>query len=85
MSGTYDREEPFRVMAPFEQARFAPEAWGVLLRLRAAGALTGTDFEQLIERALVQVDGRIGLDELRALLGGALADDSAPGGDVTVH
>ena len=85
MSGTYDREEPFRVMAPFEQARFAPEAWGVLLRLRAAGALTGTDFEQLIERALVQVDGRIGVDELRALLGGGVVGEAGPGGDGTVH
>jgi hypothetical protein len=84
MSGTYDREDPFRVMAPFEQARFAPEAWGLLLRLRAAGTLTGTEFEQLIERALVQVDGRIGVEELHALLGG-VAGDAALGGDVTVH
>jgi hypothetical protein len=84
MSSTYDREEPFRVMAPFEQARFSREAWGFLLRLRAAGTLTGTEFEQLIERALVQVDGRIGLEELRALLGG-VAGDAALGGDVTVH
>jgi hypothetical protein len=73
----------FRVMAPFEQARFAPEAWGVLLRLRAAGSLRETEFEQLIERALAQVDGRIGLDELRALLGAP--GDAMLGGDVTVH
>ena len=84
MSSGYDAT-PFRVMAPFEQARFTPEAWGVLLRLRAAGALTGTDFEQVIERALVQVDGRIGVEDLRALLGGGVAGDTALGGDVTVH
>ena len=84
MPSGYD-EAPFRVMAPFEQARFAPEAWGMLLRLRAAGALTGSDFEQVIERALVQVDGRVGIDELRALLGGGAGGDSTLGGDVTVH
>lgn len=84
MASAYDRGEPFRVMAPFEQARFAPEAWGVLLRLRGEGALTGTEFEQLIERALVQVDGRIGVDELRALLGGGAAGNATLG-DVTVH
>ena len=85
MSSTYDDPgATFRVMAPFEQARFAPEGWGLLLRLRAAGTLTGTEFEQLIERALVQVDGRIGVEELRALLGSA-ASEAALGGDVTVH
>ena len=84
MPGGYD-EAPFRVMAPFEQARLTPEAWGMLLRLRAAGTVTGTEFEQLIERALAQVDGRIGVDELRALLGGGATGDSALGGDVTVH
>ena len=83
MPSAYDRGEPFRVLAPFEQARFAPNAWGALLRLRAAGTLGGTEFDQLIERALVQVDGRIGVEELRALLGAA--GDAALGGDVTVH
>jgi hypothetical protein len=84
MSSMYDPEQPFRVMAPFEQARFAPDGWGLLLRLRAAGTLTGTEFEQVIERALVQVDGRIGVEELRPLLGG-VAGDPTLGGDVTVH
>ena len=84
MSATYDDPgATFRVMAPFEQARFAPAAWGLLLRLRAAGSLAGTEFEQFVERALVQVDGRIGVEELRALLGAA--GDAALGGDVTVH
>ena len=84
MSSAYDGPgDTFRVMAPFEQARFAPEAWGQLLRLRAAGTLAGPEFEQVIERALVQVDGRIGVEELRALLG--VAGDAALGGDVTVH
>jgi hypothetical protein len=85
VSGSYDREDTFRVMAPFERARFAPEAWGMLLRFRAAGVLTGTEFEQFIERALTQVDGRIGVDELRALLGGGVVGEAGPGGDVTVH
>ena len=73
----------FRVLAPFEQARFTREAWGELLRLRAAGVLGGPELEQVIERALVQVDGRVGIDELRALLG--VAARVEPAGDVTIH
>jgi hypothetical protein len=72
---------PFRVLAPFEQARFTREAWGQLLRLRAAGVVGAAELEQLIERALLQIDGRVGVDELRALLGGSVE----PAGDVTIH
>lgn len=90
MSGSYDPEvgppadggATFRVMAPFERARFTPAAWGQLLRARAAGVIGDEGFERLVEQALVQVDGRIGVDELRALFG--VAGDR-PGGDVTVH
>ena len=71
----------FRVLAPFEQARFTREAWGQLLRLRAAGVLGGAELEQVIERALLQIDGRVGVDELRVLLGVSVE----PTGDVTVH
>jgi len=61
----------FRVLGPHERGRFAPEAWGHLLALSGAGALNAGELEHIIERALVQIDGRIALDDLRSLLEGA--------------
>jgi Smg protein len=76
---------PIRVAAPYERARFAPEAWGHLLQLRAAG-LDGVDFEQLVDRALLQVDGRIAVDDLRTLLASGAGGEEPPGtGSGTVH
>jgi hypothetical protein len=60
-----------RAWAPHERARFTAEAWGRLLQLRAAG-LGDAEFEHLIDRALLQLDGPVTLPELRALLGDAL-------------
>jgi uncharacterized protein Smg (DUF494 family) len=76
----------FRVMAPHERMRFTPEAWGHLLALGAAGVLSPLDREQLIERALLQSDGRIGLAELRALIESAGIDDAgSAGATATIH
>jgi uncharacterized protein Smg (DUF494 family) len=76
----------FRVMGPHEWGRFAPEAWGHLLRLSDSGALNGPELEQVIERALAQFDGRIALEDLRSLIDGAGFDESGPGLDqVNVH
>ncbi len=61
----------FRVLGPHERGRFAPEAWGHLLALSGSGAIDATELEQIIERALVQFEGRIALDDLRALMEGA--------------
>ncbi len=73
---------PLRVWAPHERARFSPDAWGRLLALRAAG-LGDQEFEHLVDRALLQLDGPVTLAELRALLGDALgAGDADP---VTLH
>jgi hypothetical protein len=69
---------PLRAWAPHERSRFTPEAWGRLLRLRAAG-LGDHEFEHLVDRALLQLDGPVTLPELRALLGDALgAGDADP-------
>lgn len=57
-----------RVLGPHEHGRFAPDAWGHLLWLVGSGLLTPADLEVVIERALAQHDGRVSLDELRALL-----------------
>ncbi len=75
-----------RVLGPHERGRFAPEAWGYLLALGSTGAVNSFEFETIIERALSQVDGRIGLDDLRSLLEGTGLDDGRSGNDnQTVH
>jgi uncharacterized protein Smg (DUF494 family) len=58
----------FRVLGPHERGRFAPEAWGHLLSLTGSGALNAAELEHIIERALLQIDGRIALDDLRSLM-----------------
>jgi hypothetical protein len=76
----------FRVMGPHERGRFAPDAWGHLLSLNGSGAINGLELEHIIERALMQFDGRIALDDLRGLLEGTGLEDSSAGGDnTTVH
>jgi Smg protein len=75
-----------RVLGPHERGRFAPEAWGHLLALNGSGALSQAELEHIIERALVQIDGRIALDDLRSLMEGAGYDDQGSGGESqTVH
>ena len=76
----------FRVLGPHERGRFAPEAWGHLLSLSGSGAISGLELEHIIERAMLQFDGRIALDDLRGLLEGTgLEDSSASGDNGTVH
>jgi Smg protein len=76
----------FRVMGPHERGRFAPEAWGHLLALNGAGVLNAAELEHVIDRALAQIEGRIALDDLRALMEGAgFPDDGLSGDNVTVH
>jgi uncharacterized protein Smg (DUF494 family) len=60
-----------RILGPHERGRFAPEAWGHLLALTGSGALNAAELEHIIERALLQIDGRIALDDLRSLMEGA--------------
>ena len=76
----------FRVMGPHERGRFSPEAWGHLMSLTGSGAINGVELEHIIERALMQFDGRIALDDLRGLLEGTgLEDSSGSGENTTVH
>jgi uncharacterized protein Smg (DUF494 family) len=74
----------FRVLGPHERGRFAPEAWGHLLLLSGSGVINPAELEHIIERALLQVDGRIALEDLRGMLEGSGLEDTAPG-DSTVH
>ena len=75
----------FRILGPHERGRFSPEAWGQLLALARTGAISPLELEQLIERALVQIDGRITLDDLRVLVEGAGIPAPANEGRETVH
>jgi hypothetical protein len=76
----------FRIQGPHEQGRFAPDAWGHLLSLNVSGVLSGAELEHVIERAMAQIDGRIALDDLRALMESAgLLDDVGTGDRGTVH
>lgn len=76
----------FRVLGPHERGRFAPEAWGHLISLSGSGLLNPAELEHLIERALSQIDGRIVLDDLRALMEGVgFMEDGLGGDNVTVH
>jgi hypothetical protein len=48
--------------------------------------LNSAELEHLIDRALAQIEGRIALDDLRALIEGVgIADDGLSGDNVTVH
>jgi uncharacterized protein Smg (DUF494 family) len=69
----------FRVLGPHERGRFAPDAWGHLLSLSGAGVISSAELEQLIERALLQIDGRIALDDLRSLMELSGFGDAAAG------
>jgi Smg protein len=76
----------FRVLGPHERGRFAPEAWGHLLALSGSGVLNPSELEQVIDRALVNIDGRIALDDLRALLeASGEGEGRSAGGGTTVH
>jgi len=54
--------------------------------MNGAGMLNALELEQVIERALSQIDGRIALDDLRVLMEGAgYMDDGLGGDNVTIH
>ncbi len=67
----YSASLSMRVMGPHERPRFASDAWGHLLKLNRSGVLNTVELEHVIERALLQIDGRISLSDLRGLLSDA--------------
>jgi Smg protein len=71
------RAPSLRVQGPHERGRFSADAWGYLVMLQVSGAVSLNDFEQLVERALVHVDGRIGLTEIRSMADEVGLDDGA--------
>jgi Smg protein len=79
--GAAFREMSLRVQGPHERGRFTADAWGYLVMLRSTAAVNSNDFELLVERALVHVDGRISLTDIRALADDVGFDDGAMGGE----
>jgi uncharacterized protein Smg (DUF494 family) len=73
-----------RVQGPHERGRFTADAWGYLLMLYESGVVASFDFEQLVERALFHVDGRIDLPEIRALADEVGLDATPLGTDRTL-
>ena len=54
--------------------------------LTGAGAINAAELEHIIERALLQIDGRIALDDLRSLMVGAgFVDNRDNEQNQTVH
>ncbi len=59
---------------------------GISFPLRVPGAINAAELEHIIERALIQIDGRITLDDLKSLLEVAgFFDASSDGQEQTVH
>lgn len=65
-SAQVDIGRSLRVQGPHERGRFTADAWGFLMMMLASGSVSSFDFEQLVERALFHIDGRIGLPEIRS-------------------
>lgn len=54
--------------------------------MTGSGALNAAELEHIIERALLQIDGRIALDDLRSLMEGAgFGDQGDADQNQTVH
>lgn len=82
----YNMSHSMRVMGPHERARFTPDAWGHLVKLSRSGIINTIELEHIIERALMQVDGRISVGDIRSLLSDSgLDDNDGPDGTVTMH
>lgn len=69
-------QAPLRVQGPHERGRFTAEAWGYLIALGGSGAVHFNDFEQLVERALIHIDGRISLADIRGFAQDVGVDDA---------
>jgi hypothetical protein len=74
-------------LGPHERGRFSVEAWGHLLTLVGSGMVNGGELEHIIERAMVQIDGPIALEDLKAFMdaSGLVARTYADSTQQTVH
>lgn len=75
-----------RVQGPHELGRITAEAWGILLSMRAAGLITPREFEDVVDRAMTQGEGRISVEDVRTALDAAGLDVShSYPGNGTIH
>ena len=81
----YNMPRPMRVLGPHERSRFTAEAWGYLVGLSRSGLLEPVELEHVIERVLTNFDGRVGLTDLRLILGDGGGEGSDPAQSVTTH
>lgn len=81
----YNMIQSIRVMGPHERVRFAPDAWGHLMKLSRSGILNTIEFEHVIERALIHIDGRISIGDIRSLLNESGLEDEGSEGSSTMH
>ncbi|MEO7217515.1 MAG: DUF494 family protein [Gemmatimonadaceae bacterium] len=81
----YNVPRPMRVLGPHERSRFTSEAWGYLVGLSRSGLLDQAELEHVIDRALTHFDGRVGLTDLRLMLGDGSLDGGDPTSSVTTH
>jgi hypothetical protein len=76
----------FSGVGPSRAGPVRPGGGGHLLALTGSGALNSAELEHIIERALLQIDGRIALDDLRSLMEGAGFVEQGDGDQTqTVH
>lgn len=73
-----------RIQGPHERGRFSPEAWGYLIGLRSAGVIGPEELEQVIDRVLMQVDGRVSLDDARLAVESGGLDGWGLGGEPAI-
>ena len=63
-----------------------PRGLGTPPSLSGSGAINPVELEHIIERALMQIDGRIALEDLRGMLEGSGLEDTGGAADnQTVH
>lgn len=75
-----------RVQGPHERGRFAVDAWGYLIGLRASGQVGPQELEHVIERLLMHVEGRISLEDARSAMDMSFGDGfGGPGEPTIVH
>ena len=83
----YSTSRSMRVMGPYTSGRdLPPTRGGISCISTESGLLNTVELEHIIERALLQIDGRISLNDLR----GVLSDSGLEGGDepgtpLTIH
>lgn len=57
-----------RVLNPFEQRLFSPDALGYLITIRELGLITDDDFEFIIDKITTMIVSKVELSELKSII-----------------